>query len=128
MTRSILQRSCAGALLLAGLAAASPPIVAGVSAGLWEVSGHGAPVRVCVADPLELAAYEHRNTSCTRKVIRSDGQTAVISYSCSGGGFGQSEVSIITPRSLHIATQGISGGEPYQYLLDAHRIGDCPHH
>lgn len=128
MTRAILQRSCAGVLLLAGLAAASPSVLAGVNGGLWEVSGHGDPVRLCVADPLVLAAYEHRNASCSRKVIRSNGETAVVSYSCSGGGFGHSEISVLTPRSLHIDTQGISGGEPYQYPLDAHRVGDCPHH
>lgn len=128
MIHRIVLRSCGGALLLVGLAAASPFALTGVSGGLWEVAGHGAAVRLCVADPLALAAYEHRNASCTRTVIRNDGQSAGVSYSCSGGGFGHSEISVVTPRSLHIDTQGISDGEPYKYALEAHRIGDCSHH
>jgi hypothetical protein len=92
------------------------------------VSGQGAPVRLCVADPLLLAAYEHHSMRCTHSVIRSDGQSAVVSYSCSGGGFGQSQLSLLTPRSLQIDTQGIMGGEPYHYVLDARRVGDCPRH
>jgi hypothetical protein len=129
MTDRILPRISAGALILAGLLAATgPSAFTEVSGGLWEVTGHGEPVRVCVADPLVLAEYEHRHASCTRTVIRSDGQSAVVSYSCSGGGFGQSDVSIVTPRSLRIDTQGILGGAPYNYLLEARRIGDCSHH
>lgn len=128
MTRRILLRFGAGAFLMAGLAGAAPSVLAGVSGGLWEVTGQGAPVRLCVADPLRLAVYEHRNASCTRNVIRGDGQSAVVSYSCSAGAFGHSQISVITPRSLHIDTQGISGGEPYSYALDARRVGDCPSH
>ena len=128
MTRQFLLRTGAGALFLVGLAAAAPSVLAGVNGGLWEVSGQGAPVRLCLADPLLLAAYEHRSTRCTRSVIRSDGQSAVVSYSCSGGGFGHSELSVLTPRSLQIDTQGILGGEPYNYVLDARRLGDCPRH
>lgn len=128
MTRSVLLRCCAGAAFLVGLAAAGPAVLNGVSGGLWEVSGHGAPARLCVADPLVLAAYEHRKSSCSRTVIRSDGESAVVSYTCSGGGFGQSNISVVTPRSLNIATQGISGGEPYKYMLVARRLGDCSSH
>jgi len=128
VTRQFLLRACAGALFLAGLATAAPSVLAVVTGGLWEVSGQGAPVRLCVADPLILAAYEHRSTRCARAVIRSDAQSAVISYSCSGGGFGHSELSVLTPRSLQIDTQGILGGEPYNYVLNARRLGDCPRH
>ncbi|HEU5067869.1 MAG TPA: hypothetical protein VFT61_06765 [Sphingomicrobium sp.] len=128
MTRWILLRAGACALSLVGLAAAAPSLLAGVAGGLWEVTGQGRPVRLCVADPLVLAAYEHRSVNCTRSVIRRDGQSAVVSYSCSGGGFGQSQLSVLTPRSLQIDTQGILGGEPYHYVLDARRVGDCPPH
>ena len=112
---------------MVGLMAAAPAVLAGVNGGLWEVTGHSAPVRLCVGDPLVLAAYEHRSTNCTRSVIRSTGDSAVVSYSCSGG-FGQSEISVLTPRSLQIDTQGILAGEPYHYVLNARRLGDCPRH
>ena len=50
----------------------------------------------------------------------------VIDYSCGPAGFGHSEVNVLTPRSLRIATQGISDGLPFNYVLQAHRIADCP--
>ena len=128
MTRQFLLRSCVGVLFVAGLSAAAPSVLTGVDGGLWEVTGHGPPARMCLADPLQLAAFEHRSNSCTRSIIRSDGQSVVVSYRCSGGGFGQSEVFLLTPRSLQIDTQGISGGEPYHYVLNARRVGDCPGH
>lgn len=128
MTRWTLLRACSGVLLLCALAAAAPSLLAGVAGGLWEVTGQGRPVRLCIADPLVLAYYEHRFVNCTHSVIRRDGQSAVVSYSCSGGGFGQSQLSVLTPRSLQIDTQGILAGEPYHYVLDARRVGDCLAH
>jgi len=128
VTRQFLLRACVGALLFAGLTAARPSVLAGVDGGLWEVTGQGPPARICIGDPLVLAVYEHRSSSCTRSVLRNDGQSAVVSYSCSGGGFGQSQLSLLTPRSLEIDTQGILGGEPYHYVLAARRVGDCPRH
>jgi hypothetical protein len=127
VTCQFLLRACAGALFFAGLAAAAPSVLAGVDGGLWEVSGRGTRVRLCVADPLLLAVYEHRSSSCARSVIRSDGQSAVVSYRCSGG-FGQSQISVLTPRSLQIETEGILGDDPYHYVLDARRVGDCSRH
>jgi hypothetical protein len=110
-------------------AAANAPVLEGVSGGIWEVSGNKAPAaRICAADPLQLASYEHRAVPCTRTLVRGSAASAVVTYSCSNGGFGQSTISLITPRSLHIETQGISGGAPYQYTLEARRVGDCAHH
>lgn len=129
MTRSTLLRSGAGALCLGALVAAGAPgTLSGVSGGLWEVSGHGRPVRVCAPDPAVLAVYEHRNSACKRTLVRDNGRSVLISYSCSGGAFGQSEISLVTPRSLSIQTQGIADGAPYKYLLEARRVGDCPTH
>ena len=57
----------------------------------------------------------------------SDGPiSTVIQYSCPGGGFGRSTLTMITPRSLRIETQGISDNLPFNYVLQARRVGDCP--
>jgi hypothetical protein len=32
---------------------------------------------------------------------------------------------LITPRSIRIETQGISGDLPFNYVLQARRVGDC---
>ena len=112
-----------------GLVAGAPtPARAGAVGGLWEVSqsasGHN-PTRVCVPSPEVLAQYEHRQGRCTRVVISDRGTETVIHYTCADGGFGQSKVTLLTPRSLRIDTQGISGNLPFHYQLHARRVGDC---
>jgi len=110
------------------VAAAQPRALAPATGGLWEVSqsatGHN-PTRVCVPSPEVLAQYEHRQARCTRVVISDKGTEAVIHYTCADGGFGQSKVTLLTPRSLRIDTQGISGNLPFHYLLHARRVGEC---
>jgi hypothetical protein len=116
------------ALPAAALAAAPPSALAKVAGGLWEISGvpgASAPVRQCVADVLTLAQFEHRSRTCTHTVITDDGSSTLIRYSCGAAGFGHSEIDVITPRSLRIATQGISDELPFNYVLQAHRVGDC---
>ena len=112
----------------AALAAAQPSALAHVSGGLWEVRGvpgASGPLRQCVADVLALAQFEHRGRNCTRRITSDAPSSTVIDYSCGGAGFGHSDVSVITPRSLRIATQGISNQLPFNYVIQAHRLGDC---
>ena len=117
----------AGLGTLALAAATLPPTIAG-SGGLWEVSRSATgtnPERRCVPQAAALAQWEHRRAQCTRVVITGGATEAVIHYSCTGRGFGQSRLKVITPRTLRIETQGISEGFPFNYVLHARRIGDC---
>jgi hypothetical protein len=119
------------ALLLALGAAVRPAALAQTMPGVWElngVPGAGKPLRQCIADTAALAQFEHRGQSCTRVVISDVGTTAVIHYTCANGGFGQSKMTVITPRSMRIETQGISAKYPFYYVLQARRVGDCPAH
>ena len=110
-------------------AATTPPPLEQLEGGLWEISRTGAqPIRLCVASPTALAQFEHRNASCTRDLLRDAGTGATIHYSCAGGGFGHSHVKVITPRSMRVETQGISGNAPFKYVLQARRVGNCPGH
>jgi hypothetical protein len=123
---------------LAGIAAAAvltlgaaqrPVALLSASPGLWEVSGvpsSRGPLRECLADLAVLAQLEHRGQRCNRFVVHDNSTSTVIHYSCTGGGFGQSKLTVITPRSLRIETQGISNNLPFNYVIQAHRIGDCP--
>jgi hypothetical protein len=126
-TRILTMSGMAAALALT--AAARPSALAQAQPGLWEISGApGArtPFRQCVADVAALARFEHRTRNCSARVLRDGGTSAQIEYSCGGAGFGHSEVDVLTPRSLRIATQGISDGLPFNYVLQARRIDDCP--
>jgi hypothetical protein len=117
------------ALLLG--AAQRPAALAKASPGLWEISGiPGAPgpVRQCIADPAALARIEHRAQSCTQVVIRDDAASALIHYTCPRGGFGRTKLTLLTPRSIRVETQGISDKLPFNYVVQARRVNDCGSH
>ena len=134
MMRSIV--ATAGVAALAGLAlplSAQPraKTLAQTAPGLWElvgIPGSAAPARRCVADTGALAQMEHSRQTCTRVVIRDDGVSSDIHYTCARGGFGQTRISLVTPRSLRIETQGIANNAPFHYVVQARRLGDCPSH
>jgi hypothetical protein len=119
------------AIAVAGVtltAAQQPSALADSKAGLWEIEGipgSTAPARSCFGDVLQLARLEHRGKTCTMKLLDDRRGSAVLEYSCGPAGFGRSEISVITPRSLRIATQGISRSLPFNYVLHAHRVGEC---
>ncbi|HEX5258151.1 MAG TPA: hypothetical protein VFW35_05150, partial [Sphingomicrobium sp.] len=99
--------------------AAQPSALGQVAGGIWEVSGapgNQAAIRQCFADVLTLAQFEHRTRNCSRTVLRDKGASTVINYSCGPADFGQSQIDVITPRSLRIATQGISDQLPFNYV------------
>lgn len=122
-------------LVVAGMAAAMAPgmprAMAPALPGEWDVSraadGKNAE-RLCLPDPSLLAQWEHRGGRCTRVVIADSGTKAVIQYTCADGGFGRSDLTLLTPRTLRVETQGISQSYPFAYTLHARRIGDCPKH
>lgn len=113
----------------AALVAAAPPsALANIAGGLWEISGTPGtkePIRECVGDIAALAQFEHRASHCTRNILSDHGTSTLISYKCGGAGFGQSTIEVITPRSLKISTQGISDQLPFNYVLQARRVGEC---
>lgn len=120
-------RVTSAALLLLSLAAAGrPSLFMQTTGGLWEVSrNNGGRRTVCLPDPIALAQYEHLRSNCERDLVRNGQSRAEIHYTCQSGSFGQSNVELITPRSLRIETQGISNNAPFHYVLQARRLGDC---
>jgi len=126
---TLVKRFGAAAAAGALIGATQLPTLAQTAPGLWEISGvPGAklPVRQCVAEVAALARFEHRGKACTAKVLKNAGSSASVEYSCGAAGFGHSDIDVITPRSLRISTQGISDGLPFNYVLQARRVDDCP--
>lgn len=118
----------AGVILLALAAATRPAVLAQARGGLWEIRvlpSAATPQRLCVADPALLAQFEHRRSNCTRVIIRDQPGFAEVHYTCTGRGFGRTEITSMTPRSLRVHTQGISADAPFNYVFQARRIGDC---
>jgi hypothetical protein len=111
------------------IAAAQPLALAHTQPGLWEISGAPgtkAPIRQCLTEVAALARFEHRSKACSARVLKDAGSLTLIDYSCGAAGFGHSEIEVLTPRSLRISTQGISDGLPFNYVLQARRVDDCP--
>jgi hypothetical protein len=111
------------------IAASQPSALGQAQPGIWEISGAPGtrmPIRQCVIDVAMLARFEHRSRNCTAKILKDNGSSAAIEYSCGGAGFGHSDIDVLTPRSLRISTQGISSGLPFNYVLQARRVDDCP--
>jgi hypothetical protein len=130
MARLRLTLAAAGCIL-AGLvltAAQQPSALGMTSPGEWELAGvPGAktPIRECVTDLMMLAQFEHRGHHCTSSVLSDHGNSTVVQYTCAGADFGRTRIDVLTPRSLRISTQGISDGLPFNYVLQARRLGDC---
>ena len=109
--------------------AAAPSALSQSQPGLWEISGApgmNAPVRQCLSEIAMLARFEHRAKTCNERVLKDGSTMTAIDYTCGGAGFGHSQIDVITPRSLRISTQGISDGLPFNYVLQARRVDDCP--
>ena len=109
--------------------ATAPPLLPGVEPGQWEVSrsatGNNARSG-CVRDIALLATYAHAGDRCERTLVSSGPREVVLALDCGGGDFGRSTITVTTPRSLKIETQGVRGGEPYDFSIYARRAGDCP--
>ena len=128
MMTGIANRLVLGMTALLAVASA-PRALAPASGGWWQISdsAKGAPRhRLCLADPILLGQWEHRNARCTRTIVSDVGTKTVITYTCADGGFGRSEMTLLTPRTIRVATQGIAAGGPFNYVLHARRTGACP--
>ena len=131
MSRLRLAGAGGAAFLAAALTAASPrpAALANAAPGQWEIAGlpgSKTPSKQCVSDPITLAQFEHGSRNCSRTIISDSPSSTVVEYNCKAAGFGRSKMTVITPRSLRIETQGISEGLPFNYVLQARRVGDCP--
>lgn len=116
-----------GALLTG--ATTQPGGLASAWPGMWEISrsATGAnPQRVCLADPAYFARWEHRATTCAVNKLTERANLVTYDYRCVGGGFGRSDIALLTPRSLRIRTQGILDGLPFNDTLHARWVRQCP--
>ena len=117
--------------VLAATTAADAPRLAvlnSVEAGRWTLSSRdrdfGARA-LCVTDPRVLLELRQPSAGCSRFVIANDANSATIHYTCPGAGHGRTTLRLETPRLAQIATQGLTGGSPFDYQIEARRTGAC---
>lgn len=131
MTGALRIKVMAMAGLAALLTGASPRPGGLASAwpGMWEISRSATgtnPQRVCLVDPAFFARWEHRAATCAVNKLTERANLATYDYRCVGGGFGRSDITLLTPRSLRIRTQGILDGLPFDDTLHARWVRHCP--
>jgi hypothetical protein len=94
--------------------------------GLWQLEVKGrAPRQMCVADTTALVQIEHEQPGCSRFVIANDPKVSTVHYSCQRAGWGRTTVRVETASSAVVETQGISSNAPFDYSVQARRLGAC---
>jgi len=123
-----------GALLVGGATMAAAPQAASSTAlsrletgryELKEVGSLAEPRVVCLADAAMLIQLQQPGTQCSRLVVADGADSTTINYTCVGGGHGRTVVTITTPRSFDLQTQGITSGAPFDMDYQGRRIGAC---
>lgn len=114
--------------LLGGVAAAQAPAVLGaIKPGEWQVreAGPGGELRrLCVIQPAELLQIRHGPGACTRTVLATSPRAATVSYACPSG-TGRTTLTLTGAGEVHIQTQGLVGGQPFDTEYDARLVGRC---
>lgn len=94
--------------------------------GLWQLEIKGRAARqICVADAMALVQVEHDQPGCSRFVIANEPRSSTVHYSCQRAGWGRTTVRVETASGAVIQTQGISRNAPFDYVVQARRIGAC---
>ena len=135
--RRKMRAAYVGLLLVGGVATAAPapadaPLLAAlaqIELGQWQFKERtSAPTArlLCVSDPTVLLQLGHPGAQCSRFVIADMPGVATVHYTCRGAGHGRTTVSVETPRLIHLQTQGIANGAPFDFDYEARRTGSCP--
>lgn len=123
--------SILGAAMFAGLpAAANAPeldMLSSLSAGQYELRFRdGQPARrICVRSGRELLQIGHPGLRCNSFVVADGASEVDVNYTCPGQGYGRTLVRKETSSLVQIDTQGIRGGMPYAWNIEARRTGAC---
>lgn len=100
-----------------------------VEAGRWELrtrDAGGSVERLCIQDGRRLIQLRHVQTQCERFVVDDQANDVTVQYTCRGKGYGRTHLRLENPRLVQIETQGIAEGLPFNAVIEARRIGDCP--
>ena len=108
--------------------AQTPAALASLQSGIWELRDlrrSSTPQYICIRNPADLFQIRHAGVACSRNILNQDSRSATARYECSGAEWGQTEISVETPRLVRVDTQGIEGGSPFHQFFEARRTGDC---
>jgi len=115
-------------LMAAGSSKPSLHVLGAIEQGQWELreqAATGAPRTLCLSDPDALVQIQHAQQQCARFVVDDQPMAAIVTYDCKGAGRGRTVIRAESPRLIHVDTQGLSGGLPFDMSFEGRRTGAC---
>ncbi|MGL6044430.1 MAG: DUF3617 domain-containing protein [Sandaracinobacteroides sp.] len=119
-------------LMLAGAQAmAQPalpiPALQDYEPGMWQIRAIGATgsQSLCVADPNLLLTGGRAASDCSFSLISSQPNGAVVTYKCSAGRSGRTELRREAGGLYTVNAQGVEGGLPFAARSEWRRTGAC---
>lgn len=114
-------------LAMPAVAAPSLRALSNWQPGQWQSKGSGgqAPVSMCLQSPDLLLLAGRANASCRFSTIEDATNAAVVTYQCSEGRQGRTELRRDTAELYTINTQGLEGGRPFAGRTEWKRLGSC---
>ena len=83
------------------------------------------PRRVCLRTGSELLQIGHPGLACRYFTVKDGAKEVDVNYTCQGRGYGRTLVRKETDGLVQIDTQGIRGGMPFAWDVEARRTGSC---
>jgi len=95
--------------------------------GGWtlRIRDDGSERRVCVRDGRELVQIRHRQSGCSRFVVRDEPNQVIVQYTCPGNGYGRTSIRRESNDLVQIQSQGIIDGAPFSISGEARHSGNC---
>lgn len=98
-----------------------------LDAGKWELRMRedGARTTLCIPNGRRLIQLRHPNEACDRLVIEDAPNQVAVQYTCRGRGYGLTRIRRETNQLVQIESQGIAEGLPFDFTVEARRVGSC---
>ena len=98
-----------------------------IEPGLWNLRMRDGSEseRICLMNARPLIQLRHPALRCRQIVVNQDEDELTIQYACSGQGFGRTRLRIESPRLIQVETQGVAGKSPFDFAVEARRVGAC---
>jgi len=126
-----------GLAILAGTASiafaqpAGNSLLNSLDKGMWELRAVGggtsraAQSRICLGNPSKLVQIQHGSANCSQKILSVKPDRITVHYSCPGLGQGLTNIRKESNQVIHIDSQGVRNGSPFNFAVEGRMSGSC---
>ena len=121
----------AGTATLAVAQSSGSALLNSLEKGLWELRAVGggtsraAQSQVCLGNASKLVQIQHGSAECSQRILRTEADRVTVSYSCPGLGQGITTIRKESNRLIHIDSQGVRNGSPFNFSVEGRLNGRC---